>query len=83
MFGQKNVPVLGQPPYSLDLSTKGYFLFPKLKINLKRDLLSSIDELQKAVTTKLNRIVKDKFLKGMKRLENCVLFLMETILNYE
>ena len=64
------VPVLSHPPYSPDLSPPDYFLLPKLKMDLEGDHFVSIDEIQEAVTTKLNFILKEGFLKGMKRLND-------------
>lgn len=54
-----------------DVGLLNYFLFPKLKMDLKGDHITSINEIQKVMTTKLISISKMKFLKGMKRLRDC------------
>lgn len=59
-----------------------YFLFPKLKMDLKGDHFTSIDEIQKAMTTKLISISKIKLLKAWKGWEivpTYVLLLMKAI----
>lgn len=69
-LAKKNVQVLRHPPYSPDLSPPDYFLFPKLKIDLKGNHYGSISDIQKAVTSRLKGISRQEFLKGMKRLED-------------
>jgi len=39
-----------QPPYSPDLSPPDYFLFPKLKMKLKRLHFADVAEVEEAVT---------------------------------
>jgi transposase len=43
---QKNnkTPVVAQPPYSSDLSPAEFFLFPKLKVSVKRRRFQSTEE---------------------------------------
>jgi hypothetical protein len=53
---QKQVATLNHPPYSQDLSPPDYFLFPKLKPQLKGTRFDTIEEIQKAVTDQLNKI---------------------------
>ena len=60
--------VLDHPPYSPDLAPADYFLFPKVKSNLKGRHFDSISDIQIAVTSTLNTIVKDDFYKGIQRL---------------
>jgi histone-lysine N-methyltransferase SETMAR len=59
---------LHHPPYSPDLSPLDYFLFPKVKLNLKGARFDIIEELQKAVTDQLNKIPADDFSNAMKKL---------------
>jgi len=40
-------PVLDHPPYSPDLSSPNYFLFPKLKMKLKGDHFVSTETFKK------------------------------------
>ena len=65
---QRKVTVLGHPPYSPDLASTVYFLFPKVKSHLKGRLFDSISDIQKAVTSTLNTIAKDDFYKGIQKL---------------
>jgi hypothetical protein len=50
---QKNVTTLYQPLYSPELSPPDYFLFPKLKMNLKGLHFMYVAEIQEAVTDEL------------------------------
>jgi len=50
------IPVLDHPPYSPDLSPPDYFLFPKLKMELKGQHFSTIETIQEVVTQKLKNI---------------------------
>jgi len=50
---QRIVTNLYHPPYSPDLSLPDYFLFPKLKIKLKRLHFADIAAIQEAVTDEL------------------------------
>jgi histone-lysine N-methyltransferase SETMAR len=47
---QKNVTTLYHPPYSPNLSPPDYFLFRKLKMNLKGINFADVGEIQEAVT---------------------------------
>jgi hypothetical protein len=38
--------VIPHPPYSLDLAPCNFFLFPKMKLKLKRRQFDTIDEIQ-------------------------------------
>ena len=67
-LANRNVAV-HHPPYSPDLAPADYFLFPKLKISLKGRHFQTVEEIQCAVTRKLNRISKTAFLEGMKKLK--------------
>jgi len=45
---QKQVTTLNHPPYSPDLSTPDYFLFPKVKLQLKGARFGTVEGIQKA-----------------------------------
>jgi hypothetical protein len=49
IFDPKNVTTLYRSPHSPDLSPPDYFLFPKLKINLKGLHFGDVAEIQEAV----------------------------------
>jgi len=66
---QKQVLTLNHPAYSPDLSPPDYFLFPKVKLQLKSARLDTIEEIQKAVTDQLNKIPTEEFSNAMKKLE--------------
>ena len=57
------------PPYSPDLSPPDYFLFPKVKLQLKGARFDTIEEIQKAVTDQLNKIPAEDFSNAMNKLE--------------
>jgi len=50
-LARKQVCVLHHLPYSPDLSPCDYFLFPKLKLPLKRRLFEDVQDIQAAVTS--------------------------------
>jgi len=52
-----------------DLSPPDYFLFPKVKLQLKGARFDTIEEIQKAVTDQLNKIPAEDFSNAMKKLE--------------
>ena len=69
---QKEVATLNHHPpsqYSPDMSLPDYFLFPKVKLQLKVARFDTIEEIQKAVTDKLNKISAEGFSNAMKKLE--------------
>ena len=68
-LAQKQVAMLHHPPYSPDLAPADYFLFPKVKLQLKGARFDTIQEIQKAVTDKLQAIPAKDFSNAMKKLE--------------
>jgi len=76
-FGSKNSTVsdsktsrnIEPPRYSQDLSHPDYFLFPKVKLQLKGARCDTTEEIQKAVTDQLNKIPAEDFSNAMKKLE--------------
>ena len=60
--------VLDHPQYSPHLAPADHFLFPKVKSHLKGRLFDSISDIQTAVTSALNNIIKDDFYKRIQKL---------------
>jgi histone-lysine N-methyltransferase SETMAR len=56
-------------PCSPDLSPPDYFLFPKVKLQLKGARFDTIEGIQKAVTDQLNKISAEDFSNAMKKLK--------------
>jgi len=63
-----NVTPLYHPPYSADLYPPGYFLFPKLKMKLKRLHFLDVVEIQEAVTDELKKAQKEEFSAYLQKL---------------
>jgi hypothetical protein len=61
IFDPKKVTTLYHSPYSPDLSPPGYFMFPKLKMNLEGLHFADVAEIQEAVTDELQRYKTRKF----------------------
>jgi transposase len=53
---KKNIPVDPQPPYSPDLSPCDFFLFPRLKNQLKGRHFGTLDDIQKSANDELKGI---------------------------
>jgi len=68
-LARKMVLVLSHFPYSPDLSPLDYFMFPKLKMELKGDRFASIEEIFEVVTRNLNLISMNNFSNAMGKLE--------------
>jgi len=62
LLTQKQVATLNHPQYSPDLSPPFYFLFPKVKLQLKGARFDTIEDILKAVTDQLNKIHAEDFL---------------------
>ena len=59
-LARKQVCVLNHPPYSPDLFPCDYFLFPKLKLQLKRRLFKDVQDIQGTVTLSLRAIPQEE-----------------------
>ncbi|GFV07665.1 putative mariner transposase [Trichonephila clavipes] len=72
----KNIPVAPQAPYSPDLSSCDFFLFPKLKNHFKEHHFVTLENIQTAVTDQLKAIPIFEFHQcyeeWKKRLQRCV-----------
>jgi hypothetical protein len=59
---QKNVTTPYHSLYSPDLSLPDYFMFPRLKIKLKKVLhFAHVADIQEAITDELKKVQKQKF----------------------
>ena len=59
------------PPYSLDLASADFFLFPKLKITLKEHHFQTTEEIQENVITELHAITESAFQEAFQQLKIC------------
>jgi len=74
-FWLKGIPVVPQPPYSLDLSPCDFFLLPKLKFQLKGHHFGTVENIGKAVTDERKAISISDFqgcYEEWERLRRCV-----------
>jgi histone-lysine N-methyltransferase SETMAR len=67
----QKVTTLHNPPYSPDLSPPDYFLFPKLKIKLKRLHFANVVEIQEAVTNILKKVQKEELSAAFQKVYDC------------
>ena len=58
---KKSILVVSQPPYSPDLCSSGFFLFPRLKKCLKDRHFGTLNNIQKTATDLLKSIPASKF----------------------
>jgi len=65
-----NVTALYHPPYSPDLSPPDYFLFPELKMKLKRLHFLDVLEIHEAVTDELKKVQKEEFSASLQNLSD-------------
>ena len=64
-MGIKTVP---HPPYSPDLAPCDFWLFPKLKENLRGNRYSTIENMKEAVTRVLNTLTQEDFQGAFQKL---------------
>ena len=69
-LAQNNITTLPHPPYSPDLATCDFFLFPKLKAHLKRHHFGTVDNVQ-AATTRASNISSEDFLHCYEEWQQC------------
>ncbi|KAG5338923.1 MOS1T transposase, partial [Acromyrmex heyeri] len=62
-LAKNNALMMPQPPYSPDLTSCDFFLFPKLKRPMKGRRYATIEEIKTASKEELNKITKNDFLK--------------------
>jgi hypothetical protein len=84
IFDPKNVTTFYHPQYTPDLFLPDYFLFPKLKMNLKGLHFVNVAEIPEAVTAELKKVQKEEFLVAFQNcttIQKSVYKPMELILN--
>ena len=76
-LGENNTVTMPQPPYSADMATCDFFLFPKIKRTLKGRRFTAIDDFKSASLKELKAIPKIKFEKCFegwkKRWHKCII----------
>jgi len=60
-LAEKSIPVITQPPYSLDLAPSHFWLFPTLKMGLKGTRFATMESMKSNATVELRRIPKEAF----------------------
>ena len=58
---EKNIPVIPQPSYSLDLALSDFWLFPTLKMGLKGTYFATMEDIKSNAMAELQKIPKDAF----------------------
>jgi hypothetical protein len=61
IFGRYNMAVVPHPPHSPDLAPCDFFLFPRMKVKLKRGCFQDANEIQEQSMTVLHAIPKSQF----------------------
>jgi hypothetical protein len=75
-LARKGITVLDHPLYSPDLAKGDFWLFPKVKLAMKRDGHDNIHDIQRDCTAVLNAIPQkeysDCFRKLLNRFQLCI-----------
>jgi len=71
-LAEKSIPVVSQPPYSPDLSSCDFFLFPHLKNRLKGRHFGTLDNIQQSVTDELKGIPAEAFQHCYEQWKQCL-----------
>jgi hypothetical protein len=58
---KKNIPVITQPLYSLDLVLSDFWLFPTLKMSLSGTQITTMEDIKWNAAAKLRKIPKEAF----------------------
>jgi len=76
IFTKNNIAVLEQPPYSPNLASCDFFLFPKFKEVIKRTRFQDSGAIKTAVTKELRAILEESFQECVeawqRKLEKCI-----------
>ncbi|PNF39739.1 hypothetical protein B7P43_G04773 [Cryptotermes secundus] len=67
---KKNIPVITQPPYSLDLTLSDFWPFPTLKMGLKGTRFTTTEDIKSNATAELQKIPKEAFHHCFQRWQN-------------
>ena len=65
---QMGIKTVSHPPYSPDLAPCDFWLFPKLKENLRGNRYSTIEDMKEAVTRVLNTLTQEDFQGAFQKL---------------
>jgi transposase len=60
-LAEKDIPIITQPPYPPDLSPSDFWLFPTLKMGLKRKYFAIMEDIKFNVTAELWKILNEAF----------------------
>jgi [histone H3]-lysine36 N-dimethyltransferase SETMAR len=75
-LAQKQISVLPHPPYSPDLAPCDFFLFPKIKLDLKGKRFDDIETIQSNLAAQLKRLTPQDFQhcfeQWYKRWDKCI-----------
>jgi hypothetical protein len=75
-FGEKQKAVIPHPPYSPDLAPCDFFLFPKMKLQLKWRRFDNVEELQaesqRVLDTQIEKDFQEAFQKWRRRWDRCL-----------
>ncbi|KAF8782813.1 hypothetical protein HNY73_013051 [Argiope bruennichi] len=63
-----HVTILAHPPYSPDMASADFFLFRRLKVNLKYTRFVDISDIRRRVTSVLHSIPKETFVDSFQQL---------------
>jgi len=63
--------VVPHPPYSPDLASSDFFLFPKLKMKLKGQRFQTLGEIQAELQAVLNTLRDNDFQECFKNWQRC------------
>jgi len=67
LSGKRQTSVVPHPPYSPDLASADFFLFPTLKTTLKGRRFQTIEEIQQNVIRELRAITESAFQEAFKQ----------------
>ncbi len=71
LIGESNLDMLSHPPYSPDLAPCDYFIFPRLKNDLRGHRFHSINDLKIAVTRTLRAIPAEDYMTAIRSMPIC------------
>ncbi|UYV78666.1 hypothetical protein LAZ67_16002325 [Cordylochernes scorpioides] len=71
-LARSNTPVIPHPPYRLDLAPCDFFLFPRLKRELKGKHWETVENIQHHVTTFLRSIPVEEFQGAFQAWQTCL-----------
>jgi len=70
-LAHNSIIALPQPPYSPDLAPCNFFLFPKMKLQLKGRCFDTVEEIQRESQNVLGRLREQDFQQGFQQWQWC------------